>query len=102
MGTLEQTVTVEGGQYKNKQTGEVVKAVCWRKDGDHPSVVRYPIERRDFKGLLIVSPKEKHALVYGDWIAETEAGDIYIVPADKFGSIYEEVKQEAAAAAPSA
>jgi hypothetical protein len=99
MGTLEHTVTVEGGQYKNKQTGEVVKATRWQKDGDHPLVVRYPIERREYKGLLEVSPKEKHTLVYGDWVVETES-DIYVVPAGKFGSVYEEVKQDAAEAAP--
>lgn len=100
MGTLEHTVAVEGGQYKNKATGEVVTARCWQKDGDHPLVVRYPIERRDYKGLLVVSPKEKYALVYGDWVVETEAEAVYVVKSELFGAQYEPyvepVKGEAA------
>lgn len=92
MATVERTVTVEGGQYRNKATGEVVTAIRWLKDGDHPMVVRYPVERRAYKGLLEVSQKEKYSLNYGDWIVETEAEAVYVVPADKFGALYEEVK----------
>jgi hypothetical protein len=96
MSTVERTVTVEGGQYRNKSTGEVVTAIRWQRDGDHPLVVRYPVERRAYKGLLEVSPKEKYTLNYGDWIVETDpadpAGHVYVVPAEKFGALYEEVK----------
>lgn len=91
MRTIEHTVAVEGGTYRNKATGESVIATCWKKDGDHPQVVRYPIEKRDYKGLLEISEKEKYWLVYGDWIVETAAGAIYVVQAEKFGALYEEV-----------
>jgi hypothetical protein len=96
MAKIQRTVEVEGGRYKNKATGEIVTAICWKKDGDHPLVVRYPIEKRNYKGLLEISPKEKYAFVYGDWIVETEAEAVYVVKADVFGALYEEVKEEPA------
>jgi hypothetical protein len=65
--------------HKRLDTGEAVKATRWRKDGDHPLVERYPIERREYKGLLVVGPKEKLALRFGDWIVEDAQGRIYVV-----------------------
>jgi len=90
MRIIEHTVAVEGGAYRNKATGEIVTASCWKKDGDHPQVVRYPIEKRDYKGLLEVSAKEKYSLVYGDWIVQTAAGAVYVVQSGNFGALYEE------------
>jgi len=59
-------------------TGAFVKAIRWKKDGDHPKVERYPIERREYKGLLVVGPKEKYALRFGDWVVEDEQGRLYV------------------------
>lgn len=59
-------------------TGELVRATHWKKDGDHPQVERYPIERREFKGLLTVSEKEKYALHFGDWIVEDSQGRVAV------------------------
>jgi hypothetical protein len=61
---------VEGGSYIDKLTDEVIVAICWQKDGDHPQVERYPIEGRDFKGILVLGPKDKYALRFGDWICQ--------------------------------
>jgi hypothetical protein len=71
--------------------GEPVKATHWQKDGDHPKVVRYPIERREWKGLLEVSPKEKFALRFGDWIIEDAQGRLYVVAADVFAATYQPI-----------
>jgi hypothetical protein len=65
--------------HKRLDTGELVMATRWRKDGDYSLVERYPIERREYKGLLVVGPKEKYALRFGDWVVEDEAGRIYVV-----------------------
>ena len=90
MGTIQKTVQVEGGQFRNKATGELVAAVRWLKDGDHPQVVRYPIEGRGYKGLLVRGPKEKYALVFGDWIVEDAEGNaLYVVDAARFSQQYE-------------
>jgi hypothetical protein len=88
MPKIERSVTVEGGLYKNKATGGIVTAVCWQKDGDHPGVVRYPIDGRDYKGLLVISAKEKYALKFGDWIVE-DGAHTYIVGAADFEQRYE-------------
>jgi hypothetical protein len=58
---------------------EPVKAVQWKKDGDHPQVVRYPIERREYKGLLEAGPKEKYALRFGDWVIEDADGRLFVL-----------------------
>jgi len=58
--------------------GKAVKATHWKKDGNHPAVVRYPIERRRYKGLIEVSPKNKLALCFGDWILEDGDGNIWV------------------------
>jgi hypothetical protein len=69
-----------------------VKATHWVKDGDHPKVERYPNERREFKGILAVSPKEKFALRFGEWIVEDGQGRIWVesaqeLPATKYGPL---------------
>jgi hypothetical protein len=58
--------------------GGPVKAVRWVKDGDHAKVERYPIERREFKGLLVAGPKEKFGLRFGEWILEDAEGRLWI------------------------
>lgn len=58
--------------------GAPVRAVRWAKDGDHPRVERYPIERREYKGLLTVDSKNKVALRFGDWIVEDAAGRLWV------------------------
>jgi len=52
-------------------------------------VQRYPIAKRNFDGLLVLSPKEKFALRFGDWIVESKGG-VFIVPADRFAERFEE------------
>jgi hypothetical protein len=91
MALIEKTVVVHGGSYRRIATDEVVTAVRWLKDGDHPLVSRYPIEGRIYKGLLEVSPKEKYALRFGDWVVEDGKG-VYVVEAYRFASTYEEIK----------
>ena len=58
--------------------GEPVKVTRWVKDGDHPKVVRYPVERREFKGLLEVDAKTRFALRFGEFIIEDAAGRIWV------------------------
>lgn len=58
--------------------GQPVKAVRWLKDGDHPKVQRYPIEGRDFKGLLVVDSKQKFGLRFGEWIIEDAEGRLWV------------------------
>lgn len=62
--------------------GTPVKAVQWKKDGDHPRVERYPIERREYKGLLRThdANKLKLALRFGDWILEDAQGRMWVEP----------------------
>lgn len=72
--------------------GRPVKATRWVKDGDHLKVERYPIERRDLKGLLVVDAKSKFALRFGEWIIEDAEGRIWVessqdLPADKYTAI---------------
>lgn len=79
--------------HKRSDTGELVKATIWKKDGDHPMVERYPIEgRREYKGLLAVDAKTKFALRFGDAIIEDKEGRIYVVDnrrlKDDKGKIY--------------
>jgi hypothetical protein len=68
--------------------GELVKAVQWNRDGDHPKVSRYPIEKREYKGILVVSAKEKYALKFGDWVVEDAAGRVWVVAASEFERSY--------------
>jgi len=68
----------KGATHRLAGSGEPVKAVHWVKDGDHELVVRYPVERRHFKGLLVVSEKEKYALRFGDWVIEDAQGRIWV------------------------
>jgi len=72
----------------NRATGARVKATHWQKDGDHPQVVRYPIERRAFKGLLVVNEKSKVALHFNDWIVEDEKGRAFAVAPEVFPEAY--------------
>ncbi len=68
--------------------GARVRAKQWKKDGDDPRVERYPIEKRDYKGIMRVeSVREgekayRLALKFGDWIVEDEKGRVFIVGAD--------------------
>lgn len=73
---------------------EPVKATQWTKDGDHPKVERYPIERRDYKGLLTVSAKEKYALRFGEWILETADGLIWVEGSQELPAKYVPVTAE--------
>lgn len=82
-----------GATHQQRGTEEYVKAVRWAKDGDHPQVVRYPIERRELKGLLVVSEKEKYGLRFGDWIVEDAEGRIYVVSGQK--RVVEELVEDA-------
>lgn len=75
-----------GATHVESATMEFVKAVRWVKDGDHPKVERYPVEkgRRPGhelapKGLLRAGPREKYALRFGDWVLEDSAGRLYVV-----------------------
>ena len=68
----------KGATHRLLTTGEAVKALRWVKDGDHPMVERYPIERRQFKGLLVVAPKAKFALRFGEWIIEDAKGRLWV------------------------
>lgn len=74
--------------------GEPVKATRWVKDGDHALVERYPIERREYKGLLVAGPKEKYGLRFGEWILEDAQGRLWVepsqeLPATKYAAIEE-------------
>ncbi len=71
-------MALPGATHKIAGSEQLVKATRWLKDGDHPKVVRYPIERREFKGLLIVDAKTQHALRFGEWIIEDENGRIWV------------------------
>ena len=73
------TREVEGGRYKHKDTGEIVTAVHWQRDGDHPDVERYPIDGREYKGILVLGPKDRIALRYGDWICQDAKGRTFVV-----------------------
>jgi len=68
--------------------GEPVKAIRWIKDGDHPRVERYPIERREFKGLLVVDAKNKHALRFGEWILEDADGRLWVQSSQELPALY--------------
>ena len=89
MGTMTRTIEVEGGEYQDKASGERIHALCWRRDGDHPLVQRYPIDGRAYKGLLIAGPKDKQAVRFGDWICEDAAGRLYAVSAEAFAERYQ-------------
>jgi hypothetical protein len=67
-----------GATHRIRASGEPVKITHWVKDGDHKQVERYPIERREFKGLLVVDAKTKFALRFGEWIVEDGAGRIWV------------------------
>jgi hypothetical protein len=77
---------------------EPVKAVQWVKDGDHPLVQRYPIERRDYKGLLVAGPKDKLALRFGEWIIEDAVGRFWVEASQELPAKYEPVAPVSVAA----
>lgn len=58
-------------------SGEAVRATHWKKDGDHPAVERYPIDKRVYKGIIVIG-KLKLALRFGDWIIENGNGDLWV------------------------
>jgi len=91
VGTLvlnEPPALFDGATHRRISDGMPVKAVHWKKDGDHPMVVRYPIERREFKGLLEVNPKMKIALCFGDWILADNKGRMWSADAVVFAETY--------------
>ena len=53
-----------------------VKVTHWKKDGDHPKVERYPIEKREYKGILRAGPRDNVALRFGDYIVEDEGARV--------------------------
>lgn len=91
MAKIEKTVTIEGGHYMQKGASASVIATCWKNDGDHPAVTRYPIDGRGFKGLLAVSAKERFGLRFGDWVVEDQQGRLYVVDGARFAAQYVEV-----------
>ncbi|HKQ24108.1 MAG TPA: hypothetical protein VJT81_06665 [Burkholderiales bacterium] len=77
-----------GATHRNTLTGEPVKATRWTRDGDHPLVERYPIEKRAFKGLLVAGPKEKFGLAFGDWVLEDVRGRLRTLEHARFVNEY--------------
>lgn len=73
--------------------GNPVKAIRWEKDGDHPLVVRYPVEKRDYKGLLIAGEKEKFGLRFGEWILEDAHGRLWVEPSQALPDKYEPIEK---------
>lgn len=71
--------------------GVPVKATQWVKDGDHKLVERYPVEKREFKGLLTVSPKEKFGLRFGEWIIEDGEGRVWVESSQELPAKYEPI-----------
>jgi len=82
-------MSTESGKYRNMQTGEIVTAVRWSRDGDHPKVERYPIEGRDYKGLLTAGPKDKFALRFGEWILEDAGGRLWVESSQSLPAKYQ-------------
>ena len=81
----------DGATHVNKLSGEAVKAVCWAKDGAHPRVERYPIERREYKGILEIEPKNRLALRFSDWVLEDRAGRLTVKSLEQFRDEYSEI-----------
>jgi hypothetical protein len=81
----------EGATHRLAGSGEPVKAIQWKKDGDHPKVERYPIERRDYKGLLTAGPKEKYGCRFGEWIIEDARGRLWVESSQALPARYEPV-----------
>lgn len=85
----EQPKAFAGATHYVPAMGVYVKATHWKKDGDHPLVERYPIERRIWKGIIGAGTKESHALKFGDWIIEDEKGRLWVVGGPGLPSDYE-------------
>jgi len=77
---------------------EPVKAIRWEKDGDHAKVTRYPIERREFKGLLDAGPEHKFGLRFGEWILEDAVGRMWVESSQDLPAKYVPVEASAAGA----
>jgi hypothetical protein len=77
-----------GATHRIAGSGEPVKAVRWAKDGDHRLVERYPIERREYKGLLVAGPKEKFGLRFGEWILQDGQGRLWIESSQELPTKY--------------
>jgi hypothetical protein len=82
----------EGATHRLVHSGEPVKATHWKKDGDHPLVERYPVERREYKGLLVAGQKQKFGLRFGEWIVEDARGRLWVessqeLPATKYAAL---------------
>lgn len=67
-----------GATHRLVAGGAPVKVVQWAKDGDHELVTRYPVEGREYKGLLVVDDKHRFALRFGDFIIEDAEGRIWV------------------------
>lgn len=67
-----------GATHRILPGGQPVKAVQWNRDGDHPQVSRYPIERREFKGVLVIDARTRFALRFGEWICEDADGRMWV------------------------
>ena len=81
----------EGATHRLAGSGEPVKAIQWKKDGDHPKVERYPVERREYKGLLVAGPKDKFGLRFGEWILEDARGRLWIESSQTLPARYESI-----------
>jgi hypothetical protein len=90
MAKTTRTIEVEGGEYLDRATAERIDATCWAKDGDHELVERYPIEHRKFQGIVNLTPKDRVALRFGDWICQEQAGKrrIFVVSPEAFAARY--------------
>lgn len=84
----------EGATHRIGEGGEPVKVVQWVKDGDHPLVERYPIERREFKGLLVAGPKAKFGLRFGEFVVEDSEGRLWVESTQELPAKYVPVEQE--------
>jgi hypothetical protein len=82
----------EGATHRIMPGGEPVKATRWVKDGDHTKVERYPIERREFKGLLVSGPKQKFGLRFGEWIIEDAKGRLWVESSQQIPTKYSPIE----------
>lgn len=80
----------DGATHRIADSGEPVKVTRWEKDGDHPMVERYPIERREFKGLLVADAKTRYALRFGEFIVEDAHGRVWVESVQELPAKYVE------------
>lgn len=95
MAKVYKQIAVEEGTFKNKDTGEVIVATQWSKEGDHPRVTRYPIDGRRYRGIIKnggAGGTDDLALVYGDWVCEDEKGRLFVKSDEQMKAQFSEVK----------